>query len=493
MNVKFVDTTLRDGHQSLWALGMRYGMMDAVAAELDQAGFAAVEVPAAVSYLKKAVRDLKEDPWATLRLLARKLPNTEKTAMGGGWLRDWEPPPPWLMRFYYERLVDMGALNRIQVTANTTGQLELMFPWVIPLLKELGLKIVVSMSYTISPRHTDEYYADLTRKVLAYKPDGIYLKDQGGLLTPDRIRTLIPTLVENAQGVPLELHSHCTTGLAPLCYLEAVDLGVQVLHTAVPPLANGSSQPSIFNVASNLRLMGHTPDIDEAVLRPVSERLTAIARRDGLPLGAPLEYDRAQYIHQVPGGVISNLKHQLAELRLQDRLDAVLEEVVQVRKELGYPIMITPHSQFVVTQAAINVAVGERYKVVTDAVIKLALGVYGEDSGYHWMDPNIKDRILSQPRARELAQAQPAHESMAEMRRQLGGPGVSDEELLLRYFMKGDAEIKAMRAAGPPRRYTDDGTPLLTLVEELGKHPELRQLRIEKGSASVFIVRRAAD
>ena len=154
----------------------------------------------------------------------------------------------------------------------------------------------------------------------------------------------------------------------------------------------------MFNVASNARLLGiFGRSSTRRCSAPVAERLTAIAKQEKLPIGAPSEYDYAQYIHQVPGGVISNLKHQLAELRIQHRLDEVLEESVQVRKDLGYPIMITPHSQFVVTQAAINVATGERYKLVIDELILFAQGVYGEDSGYTWMDQNLKDRLLGMP------------------------------------------------------------------------------------------------
>ncbi len=137
--------------------------------------------------------------------------------------------------------------------------------------------------------------------MLVFKPDAIYLKDQGGLVTVDRVRTLLPAMLANAGGVPVEFHSHCTTGLAPLCYLEAAKLGVGTLHTGVPPLANGSAQPSIFNVAGNLRMMGYAPQVALARLRPVSERLMFIARSEGLPIGAPLEYDHAQYVHQCPG------------------------------------------------------------------------------------------------------------------------------------------------------------------------------------------------
>ena len=349
MEARFSDTTYRDGSQSLWALGMRGGMIEATAELMDQAGYDAIEVPVTGIFVKKFVRDLKEDSWEIARMMARKITRTTKQNMGGAFFHPFEAPPPRsIIELFFARVVETGVLDRIQVTTNTLGQLKGPFPWLIPMFRNLGLQVSLAISFSISPRHTDEYYAQKTREVVAFKPDMIYLKDQGGLLTMDRIRTLFPVIKENANGVPVELHSHCTTGLAPLVYLEALKLGASVLHTAVPPLANGASQPSIFNVASNARLMGYPTGVDESIVRKVSERLTAIAKRDKLPIGAPLEYDYAQYIHQVPGGVISNLKFQLSEMRCLHLLDKVLEEAVQVRKELGYPIMITPHSQFVV-------------------------------------------------------------------------------------------------------------------------------------------------
>ena len=492
MDVNFVDTTFRDGSQSLWSSGMRLGMMEAVAENMDRAGFAAVEVPVHCIYFKKFVRDLKEDPWAMAHMVARKMPNTVKSCMAGGSFHPFEPPPPRaLAELFFSRVAAIGALNRAQMSCNTADQIKRSFPWIIPMFRNLGFKIVPALSYAISPRHTDEYYAEKTRQILPFKPDAIYLKDQGGLLTVDRLRTLMPVIMQNAGEVPVELHSHCTTGLAPLVYLEALRLGVRTLHTAVPPLADGSSQPSVFNVAGNARLLGYTPRVDESVLKPVAERLTAIARQEHLPIGAPLEYDYGQYIHQVPGGVISNLKHQLAEMRLLDRLDEVLEETVQVRKDMGYPIMITPHSQFVVTQSAINVAMGERYKVVIDEVILFAQGVYGEDSGYTWMDANLKDRLLALPRAKELAARQRRDIPLAEIREKLGGPGVSDEELLLRYIMKGHQEIEAMRAAGAPKRYYNASLPLLTLIQELGKRKAVRYVRIQRGGDTFAVQNRS--
>ena len=488
MEVRFIDTTFRDGSQSLWALGLRAGMIEAVAAFMDRAGFDAIEVPVTGIFVKKLVRDLKEDPWELSRMVAREMPRTPKTCIGGAFFHPFEAPPPRaIVELFFARLVETGALNRIMLVANTTGQLERAFPWIIPMFRTLGVQVSLALSYTISPRHTDEYYAQKTLDLVAFKPDRIYLKDQGGLLSVDRLRTLLPGMVRNANGVPVELHSHCTTGLAPLVYLEALQLGVRTLHTAVPPLASGASQPSVFNIAANARLMGFSTGIDETVLRTASQHLTAIAKQDNLPIGAPLEYDGAQYVHQIPGGVISNLKHQLSEMGILHRLDEVTQEAVQVRKDLGYPIMITPHSQFVVTQSALNVATGERYKHVIDELILFAQGVYGEDSGYPWMDPNLKDKLLGLPRARELAARQKKDTTLAEIRERLGGPGVSDEEFLLRYIMKGEEEIAAMHAAGPPRQYRTTAAPLLTLVQELGKHKRVRFVQVRRGRDSLVL------
>ncbi len=488
MEVRFIDTTFRDGSQSLWASGMRSGMIEAVAQTMDQAGFAAVEVPVVGVYVKKFVRDLKEDPWEMMRMAARQMPNVVKSCMAGGHILSFDAPAPQeLVKLFFKCIVATGALNRAQLTSNTFDQSKRTFPWIIPAFKELGLQNAIAISYSVSPRHTDEYYAEKTREMVAFEPDSIYLKDQGGLLTVDRVRTLLPVILQNANGVPVELHSHCTTGLAPLGYLEALQLGVRTLHTAVPPLANGSSQPSVFNVAGNARLMGFSTGVDEKSLRSVSERLTEIAKQENLPIGAPLEYDCAQYIPQVPGGVISSLKHQLAEMRILHRLDEVIEESVQVRKELGYPIMITPLSQFVVSQAALNVLAGERYKHVIDELILFAQGLYGEDSGYTWMDPALKDKLLGMPRAKELAARQKRDVTLKELRQQLGGPGVSDEEFLLRYIMKGEKEIEAMQAAGRPRQYFNTTMPLLTLIQELSKHKRVRFIQVQRDSDSLLI------
>ena len=497
MDIRFVDTTFRDGSQSLWAMGIRYGMMDALAADLDNVGYDVIEVPANPIFFKKFVRDLKEDPWQVMRMLARRMPNTPKACMGGGMnLNAFGIPTPLsLGELYLQRLADIGVLNRIQVPCNTADQLVRLFPVTLPKLRAMGYSIAVALSYSISPRHTDEHYLEKTRATMTFAPDAVYLKDQGGLLTVDRVRTLIPAILAETGDTPVEIHSHCTTGLAPAVYTEAMRLGVRVLHCGVPPLSDGSAQPSVLDVMHNARVLGHTVDLDDKLIASISARLRGMAIEAGMPLGAPVRYDDAQYTHQIPGGVISNLTFQLSQINLADRLDEVLEECVRIRADLGYPIMITPYSQYIGTQAAINVATGERYRSVIDELIRFAQGAFGEDSGYTWMDPQLRDRLVSSQRARELAAAQrgpTADLSLADAKAVYGEPGTPDEEILLRAIMQGTAEIDTMREAGPARAY-DSRTPLLRILQDVGSRDRLRYVHIQRGSDSLLLQRRARE
>ncbi len=475
--VDFVDTTFRDGHASLWAEGMTTGMMLPVARRMDEAGFRHMEV-IATSHFKKCVRELREDPWERIRLLSRNITNTPLTLMMGHNITAFDLTPFSLLELFIRRIADAG-INQIEVM-DAANDMSFRIPECVEFARESGLKVSLPLIYSHSPKHTDEYYARRTRDAALLKPDVIYLKDSGGLLTPERTRTVMKAMIESAGESPVELHSHCTTGLAPLCYLEAVKVGVRTLHTAIPPLANGSSQPSILNVMRNLRLLGYEPAVKEEDVLAVSRHFTYIAKREGLPIGAPLEYDEYQYIHQVPGGVISNLKHQLGKMRMEDRLDDVLAEIIQVKHELGYPIMVTPFSQFVASQAAINIMTGERYKQVTDELIMYTLGHWGKEAAAA-VEPNVADMILSVPRANELKDWQPPQPSVEELRQRLGGRSVSDEELILRVIVGEEKEIQAMRAAGPAKEYFTSENPLITLIHELLTHGDLAEVQVEKG------------
>jgi oxaloacetate decarboxylase alpha subunit len=478
-DISFIDTTLRDGQQSLWALGMRTDAMLGAAEQMDRIGFESMEFFVSIM-IKKYVRELKENPWDWVREGVKRFRRTRLRNHGGlhgsGAM---EKLPHAALRLLTERVVAYGiTLTR---TSNCWNDFAAMRDEVRE-LDELGMATVVNLIYTVSPRHTDGYYAQRTRAAAAIAPYRICFKDVGGLLTPQRARTLLPAILKNAGAIPVEYHAHCNNGLATLCYLEAVKLGITSLHTAVPPLANGSSQPSILNLAKNLRALGHTPVVNDEEVKPVEEHFTAVARRDGLAIGRPFAYDESQYLHQVPGGVISNLRHQLKLLGKEDKLAATLEEAARVRADFGYPIMVTPLSQFVVSQAAINVIVGERYNEVTDQVIQYALGIWGKEAP-EIMDAAAKDKILGRARAQDWRHWQPSDLSLHEVRQKFGA-NISDEELLLRVYAGPDA-VDALLNGNAPRPKLDGRRSLLELIEQITRKKDCRQVYIRKNDFSL--------
>ena len=290
------------------------------------------------------------------------------------------------------------------------------------------------------------------------------IEDASGVITPEQTRELVTTVQKNCEGLPLEFHSHCNSGLAPLCYLEAIRAGVTTVHTAVAPLANGTSLPSTESILKNARRLGYSSDLDEDALAAVSAHFRNIAEKEGLPMGVPMEYDLFHFDHQVPGGMMTNLKRQLGEVGMGHRLDEILEETVLVRKEFGYPVMATPYSQIVGAQAMENVVSGERYGRVTDEAVKYVLGYYGEPAAP--IDKNVVDRIMSLPQARKLRNWKPAgyDKSVEELRREIG-PELSDDDLLLRVLIPGSrvkpgeprktAARPAVKAAAPDNRPAD--------------------------------------
>ncbi|MBE0597315.1 MAG: hypothetical protein IH614_08600 [Desulfuromonadales bacterium] len=488
--ITFTDVTLRDGAQSMWAMKMTHGMIDAVAAELDDAGYDSIELPMNAVNFKFQVRFLQEDPWQIARVFKEKITKTKKSAV----IMDCldllgESEARSVVRLYYELAARSAGLGRFFTLANTRNELDRYFPWLIPIARNLGMEIMPAVCYYPSPRTTDAYYANLTKKIMAYKPDAIMLKDAGGLLTLDRIRTLLPAIQKEAKGVPIELHTHGMSTFQGLVVVEAMKLGIDRVHTCVPPLASGSSHVSIFNAMHNAKVLRMSHNITNIeALKLAEERLNRIAKLENLPLGAPLEYDHGIYSHQIPGGVISNLRSQLAQLGIGHKLDEVLDEVVRIIEDLGHPIMITPASQFIVSQAAVNVATGERYKEVLDCMIETALGVWGwEDAGVPWMKPEIKDRFLSHPNAKPLGEKYKRRQEMEaeegnvnKLRSSYGMTNASDEDFMLYHIMRGDSEIKKIK---PPKSYYTGKEPLMLLLHELSKDRDISRLQMQKGSS----------
>jgi oxaloacetate decarboxylase alpha subunit len=258
--------------------------------------------------------------------------------------------------------------------------------------------------------------------------------------------------------------------------MAAPEAGVEALHVACGPLSNGSSLPDAQRIVANLRAFGHRVDIDDRALAIVADYFRRLADAEGLPHGTPQEFDASFLRHQVAGGTLTTTRRQLREIGLEDRFDAVIDEVCRVRAELGHPIMVTPFPQIVCTQALYNVIGNERYGNVSDQVIRYMLGSFGKPTGP--VDPDVKDRILSRARAKEIA-SEPPPLPPSELRKRFP-PGISDEEFLLRAVMPA-GQVDAMIAAGPAtRHYNPDSRTLKRLLGEIAKRPPLSELVVEK-------------
>ena len=257
------------------------------------------------------------------------------------------------------------------------------FRYFAEVAKAEGAEIVTSLMYTSSPLHTDDHWVEKTRLIADAKDyvDRIMISDESGRHHAGADpASSCPSSSATATASPSSSTATATRAWLLCCYLEAVRAGVTTLHTAVAPLANGTSLPATESVLRNLRHMGYESDLDEDALAAVSTHFRAIAEREGFPIGRPLEYDLFHFEHQVPGGMVTNFTRQLRELSMEDRLDEILEEAVRVRREYGYPVMATPYSQIVGAQAFENVVSGERYGKITDESIKYLLGYYGKPS-----------------------------------------------------------------------------------------------------------------
>jgi oxaloacetate decarboxylase alpha subunit len=479
--ITFVDTTLRDAHQSLWNGRMTTAMMLPIAPVMDKVGFEALDFMALIS-MDWCIRNQQENPWDRLHLIAKAMPNTPLIV--GGVLRNFGNVPDSVTEFWTRKIAEAGAKRiRINDPCHDMTEISKAIEW----SNAAGLMTMVALIYTHSPVHTDGYYAKKAQEMAKAGADRIFIKDVDGLLTPERTRTLVPAILKKINGIPLEIHSHCTTGLSPLCYLEAVKLGVQTLHTAVSPLANGPSQPSIENILRNARFLGFSANINENALKAVSDHFRYIAKREGFPIGSPTEYDLFQYEHQVPGGMMSNYRAELARRGLDDRFEELLEEIARIRKELGYPIMVTPLSQYIGAQAILNHTAGERYKIVTDEIIKYVLGHFGELAAP--VDKDVMARIKRLPRTKELLNWEPPQSSIQELR-QVFGPDLSDEEFLLRVLSSNQKAVDDVLAAGPKSyNYPRGDKPVLALVRELASRKEEAFIDIKKNDFSLALRR----
>jgi len=481
--IGIVDTTTRDGNQSLWsATGLTTPDVLAIAPTMDRVGYEALDFTSS-THMAVSVRFHREDPWERIRQASAAMPNTPLSIITTGMrFISWVPADQDVIALAF-RLVARNGIRRMQI-ADPSNDPERLQRLAAMARREGIEQVVVGLTYSISPVHTHQYYAEHAA-ALAGCPDmdRLYLKDPGGLLTIDAVRELAPHFVAAAGSRRVELHSHCTIGLAPLVYVEGVRAGFGVVHTASGPLSRGTSQPEVVSTVRNLEANGYAHELDLEAEAIVAEHFGAVARAKGLPPGAPREFDAVYYHHQLPGGMVTTTRRMLEELRRPELFDAVLEEVTRVRGEMGYPILVTPVSQFVASQAARNAIDPERWSNVSDETVRYFLGHYGAPPAP--VDPDIAARVLSRPQARQLGELGPIS---LEGARERFGRRISEEELLLRLTMPGeqvDAMIEARGHPAPAPAARPGRSPLLALLEELERRPAISELELVKDGETV--------
>jgi oxaloacetate decarboxylase alpha subunit len=445
-HVELLDCTMRDGQQSLWGMRMQAGMALPVAGVLDRTGFRVIDA-AASSFFEVLIKYCREDPWAGLDLLRGAVQRTPmRGGMRGNAAVSFGVTPPALMDTWMRRLNEHGVRSfwLYDVLYGVEN-----FARLARIAKEYGSEVAGTVFFSMSPVHTDAYLAARAAEIAAVPEiDTVLFYDTAGVLDADRLRTLVPQIVAAAAGKPVEFHSNNLMGTSGLAYVEAVRHGVRILHTATRSMANGPSVPSTQSVVRNLELMGCTHDIDTSLLPAVDEHFRKVGTAAGFLVDQVSEYDLFNVTHQVPGGMVGTLKAQLEQHGMTHRLDEVLAETGAVRRELGWPVMATPLSQLVGTQAVLNVVSGDRYALVPDEVVAYAAGHYGTPPAP--IEPDVLDRIMASRRATEIV-AQPPEQPTLEELRARHGTGADDDELILKALIP-EADIRAMRAAGPVRR-----------------------------------------
>ncbi|MCW5653683.1 hypothetical protein [Hydrogenophaga sp.] len=483
-DVRLIDVSLRDGNQSLWgAVGVRTSTVRRMAPLMNTVGYHAAEI-ATSTLLATAVRYHQEDPWARIDAMRQAAPDTRLGFLTTGKrFISFSRTPANLFQLAFDLLRRHGVTRMwvIDPMHDMASAME-----TARMAKRAGFEEVVGgLCYTVSPVHTDAYFAEKLAQFDGCEAiDSIYIKDPAGLLTPERLRTLLPTLRSGLRHKAIqELHTHCNTGLAPLTLLCAADMGVNHLHCALPPLADGASHASGLQLVANLRARGHRVDVDLDAMQRASDALRREATLRGLPEGRPMAYDESYYRHTLPGGVLSTTRRQLAEMGRADLMPAVIEEAVQVRADLGWPIVVTPFAQYIVTQAALNVIAGERYRQVSDEVVDMLLGDWGEMPGP--VDGALLDRARQSPRARARP-ADPAEPPSLDALRARLGSGLSDEDLLLRALMPAGQVDAMVSERGRAQRLQATGQPagLADLARALGDRQRPLSIAITQGSTT---------
>lgn len=391
MGVKIVETALRDGHQSLFATRMNTEEVLSAFPELDKVGYHAIEIWGGATF-DSCLRFLNEDPWERLRK-ARKLCKHTKLQMlfrGQNILGYRHYADDVVDKFVEKSLKNGIDIIRVFDALNDIRNLS----QAVKACKKYGGECQIALSYTTSPIHTVKYYVNLAKEVEKLGADSICIKDMAGVLLPDTAYELIKELKKNVK-LPIELHSHCTGGLMEMTYLKAIEAGVDIIDTALSPLSGGTSQPATESFAFALKGTKYDPKLDIDKLNEAATKMKVVRDKylaNGL-LNPRVMFANANILtYQVPGGMLSNLMNQLKQQGHEDKLEEVLREVPKVRKDLGYPPLVTPLSQMVGTQAVMNVICGERYKMVPKEINAYLHGQYGKAPGE--VNAEIRKKII---------------------------------------------------------------------------------------------------
>lgn len=375
--VKIMDTTLRDAHQSLIATRMTTEQILPIVAKMDKVGFSALEVWGGATF-DACLRFLKEDPWERLRKIKDLAPNTPLQMLFRGQnILGYRHYADDVVEYFVQKSIANGINNiRIFDALNDIRNLQTA---VKAANKEKG-HAQVAISYTISDVHTLEYYVNLAKRIQDMGANSICIKDMAGLLVPYAAEELVGALKEAVPEMPIQLHTHYTSGVASMTYLKAIEAGCDIIDTAMSPLAMGTSQPATEVLVKTLQGTPYDTGIDPEALNEITDYFKPLrqeALESGLMSTKVLEVDINTLRYQVPGGMLSNLVSQLKQQKAEDKFDEVLKEIPRVRADFGYLPLVTPTSQIVGTQAVLNVLAGERYKMITKESKGIVRGEYG--------------------------------------------------------------------------------------------------------------------
>ena len=391
--IRITETVLRDGQQSQIATRMPTSDMLPIIETLDAAGFYALEMWGGATF-DACLRYLNEDPWERLRAIRARVTNSKlQMLLRGQNLLGYRNYADDVVRRFVTKSIENGIdIIRIFDALNDTRNLHI----ALTATKEAGGHCQLAISYTTSDIHTVDYFVSLAKEMAALGADSICVKDMAGVLTPHTGYELVSRL-KDALTVPIEVHTHATSGISEMTYLKVAEAGADIIDTALSSFAGGTSQPATESMAIALQECGFETQLDMTAVATAAEHFNGVRdrfRKEGVLNPKVKDTEPKTLLYQVPGGMLSNLLSQLTEQGLQDRYEEVLAEVPKVRADLGYPPLVTPLSQMVGTQALMNVISGERYRVVPNEIKDYVRGLYGKAPGT--IDPDVRRKIIGE-------------------------------------------------------------------------------------------------